>query len=36
VEDYANPPTLGALVLRNELTESVHYADAVVVDYKED
>ncbi|MBP8983974.1 MAG: asparaginase [Coprothermobacter sp.] len=34
MEDYANPPTLGALVLRNELTESVHYADAVVVDYK--
>lgn len=34
MEDYVNPPTLGALVLRNTLTESVHYADAVVVDHK--
>jgi L-asparaginase len=34
MEEYANLPTLGAVVTRNDLIESVHYADAVVVDYK--
>ncbi|WP_018962925.1 asparaginase [Coprothermobacter platensis] len=32
MDEYANQPTLGAVVTRNELVESVHYADAVVVD----